>query len=289
MTIRSVLLQDYPELEYVIVDGGSTDGTLDVIRRYDSWITHWQSESDRGQSHAINKGFGLCSGALFMWLNGDDYLLPGALHEVASIFGETRADLIHGQTELIDEQGRHLGTRGGHFDIDSCILDGKNYVAQQSAFISREAFERAGGLDESLDLAMAQDLWIRLVAGGQQRFVPRVWSVFRRHPGAKTVRNKAGLELEKISVVRRYLDRDEARHLANRKRAAISNGLVLVAKAQSSAGDSHSARKTFARALSLDPQTARRKARGMSRRLLIGNRITDLATKITRRGRPKVR
>ena len=92
-TLRSVLLQGYPNLEYIVIDGGSTDGTVGIIRRYAPWLTHWVSEPDRGQAHAISKGLGKCSGGIFQWINSDDVLLKGALPSVGAIWAPGHAVL----------------------------------------------------------------------------------------------------------------------------------------------------------------------------------------------------
>ena len=105
-TIRSVLLQGYPNIEYIIIDGGSSDETLDIIRKYEPWLTHWVSEPDMGQSHAINKGFARCSGDVVAWLNSDDEYLPGTLGIVGHYMEKNpAADIVFGDQEEMDENG----------------------------------------------------------------------------------------------------------------------------------------------------------------------------------------
>jgi len=105
-TIRSVLLQDYPNLEFIIIDGGSTDNTIEVIKKYETWLAYWVSESDRGQSHAINKGIIKATGEILFWLNSDDVVLPGAFKKIAGVFSDNpEIKMVIGQAKVIDAQG----------------------------------------------------------------------------------------------------------------------------------------------------------------------------------------
>jgi len=105
-TIRSVLLQGYPNLEYIIIDGGSTDQSVEIIKKYESWVDFWVSEEDRGQSHAINKGLEKATGELLGWLNSDDYFLPDALFKLArSYLEDSSVGAIYGQGHMVDEKG----------------------------------------------------------------------------------------------------------------------------------------------------------------------------------------
>jgi len=164
-TIRSVLLQDYPNLEFIIVDGGSTDNSVEIIRKYEPWLTSWTSEKDEGQSDAINKGMRRATGVLVNWLNSDDYYLPGALHKVALAY------LEHGARDCaIIGKGRWVNTRGKTlfeqlppsvklFSVAGC---GENWIPQPAGFFTRKAFWDSGGLALSLDDAMDFDLYVKL-------------------------------------------------------------------------------------------------------------------------------
>jgi hypothetical protein len=186
-TIRSVLAQDYHSLEYQVVDGGSTDGSQEIIRKYEPWISWWVSEKDRGQSHAINKGWERSHGRFVGWLNSDDVLLQGAIREAVEVFeAHAEAAVVHGVELFVDPEGEEIERFGFGFDLASS-LDGCNCtIAQQSAFIRRTNLEKAGLLDEDLHRAMDYDLWLRLAMTGPLVHVPRVWSKFRQHPEAKT-------------------------------------------------------------------------------------------------------
>lgn len=119
-TIRSVLMQGYPNLEYMIIDGGSTDGSIEIIKKYEPWLAYWVSEPDCGQSHAINKGWKRSGGDLLAWLNSDDFLARNALETVAiqySACEKGKVGFIHGKAIVIDEEGQPLFERGGEFDL----------------------------------------------------------------------------------------------------------------------------------------------------------------------------
>ena len=186
-TIRSVLLQDYPNLEYVVVDGGSGDGSVDTIQKYAPWLTSWVSEPDRGQSHAINKGFARTDGEVLGWLNSDDIYLPGTLATVAANLAP-RADaaLIYGQARHMDQDSVLAGeVLALPFDYQTLITT-SNFIPQPSAFFRRSAFAAAGGLNEALHFSMDYDLWLRLGRLGQVLFVPRPLTGMRTYAQSKT-------------------------------------------------------------------------------------------------------
>jgi len=186
--IRSVLLQGYPNLEYFVVDGGSTDGAVEVIGRYERWITWWVSEADRGQSHAINKGFARATGEIFAWLNSDDYYLPGALEAVGRTWrsGQSPAVLV-GKCMSVSPDGRIL-SRGGkkHLDFDHVFFWDANCLDQPACFFPAESYRALGGLDESLYLTMDMDLWLKLLKAVPFRYLDAYLAAAHRHPKAKT-------------------------------------------------------------------------------------------------------
>ena len=186
-TIRSVLLQGYPDLEYIIIDGTSTDESVGIIRKYEPWITYWTSEPDAGQTDAINKGIRKASGDVLAWLNSDDAYCPEALREIGKCFITLpHVDLLYGDCEMIDGSGRlfnRFNVRSGDF----VQLLEENFIAQPSAFCTREAWEKAGGLDENLHYAMDYDLWLRIFLGGMTSVhIPTVLSRFRYHAASKS-------------------------------------------------------------------------------------------------------
>ena len=164
--IDSVLAQNYPKLEYIIIDGGSTDQSVDIIRKYEEGIALWVSEPDEGQSHAINKGFERSSGEIVAWINSDDFYLPGAFAAIARAHQENpAASFYFGNGWRVDEDGR---SKGGFFpDHHVCfnrigLIFGLNYILQPATFINRNYLSKAGFLNPSLLYGMDTDLWIRL-------------------------------------------------------------------------------------------------------------------------------
>ena len=202
-TIRSVLLQSYPNLEYIIMDGGSQDGTVDIIRRYEPWLTYWISEPDRGQSHAINKGLERGTGEIFTWLNSDDLLLPGALWRIAEAY-RAHPDSIAwvGACHLINADGRIIKTvvpKGLERDNLANWYHG-GFFYQPSCFFSARTYQAIGGIDESLQYAMDLDLWLRLAAVGDFVAVPEIVSAAIIHENAKTQAQRPQMHVETMYV-----------------------------------------------------------------------------------------
>jgi len=164
-TIRSVLLQGYPNLEYIIMDGGSSDGSVDIIRKYDPWLAYWVSEPDRGQSHAVNKGWERATGEIWAWLNSDDLYLPGAIgRAVEALWNNPGNALVHSDVICIDETSLCMKPyRSGPIDAKELLMGNNGrHILQPTVFIRRVALWAVGGLDESLHMAMDLDLWIKL-------------------------------------------------------------------------------------------------------------------------------
>lgn len=172
-TFRSVLDQDYPNLEYIVIDGGSTDGTVDILKKYDSRLHYWCSEPDGGQYQAINKGFAMASGEAMAWINGDDFYLPGALRAVASIFENLpEIEWITSLSQVTaDANGSCIDCNRMPGFSREAFLDGAylpgggrrflGFVQQESTFWKRSLWERAGPLDLQYKLAGDFDLWAR--------------------------------------------------------------------------------------------------------------------------------
>jgi len=190
-TIRSVLLQNYPNLEYIIIDGGSTDGSVDIIKKYAQWLTYWVSETDRGQSHAVNKGLDRATGEIVAWLNSDDHYLPGTLDTIAkAALEDPEAGAWAGGGRQIDpETGKQLWERLppplAHKDI---LNWSKYYLPQPSCFLNRKVLGEKLYLNEEYQMQMDFDLWLRISKEFEMIPINRVLSVNYRHIRAKTGR-----------------------------------------------------------------------------------------------------
>jgi len=186
-TIRSVLLQGYPDLEYIIIDGGSTDGSVDIIRKYEPWLAYWVSEPDRGQAHAINKGWARATGDILAYINSDDYYVEGAVSAIVEGFRvHPGVGLIYGTAIVVDETGREMRIwEAQPFDLKK-MLAVTNIVPQPAAFLSRAALEETGYLNEDLEMILDYELYIRIGMRFPAVCIPRVLAKFRDHSRSKT-------------------------------------------------------------------------------------------------------
>ncbi len=186
-TVESVLQQDYPRVEYAVVDGGSTDETKQILARFGSNLSYCVSEPDRGQAHAIEKGFERLDGEIMAYLNSDDMLMPGVLSFVAGYFAaHPEVDVVYGHRVIVDELGNEVG-RWILPRHDENAIRRFDYVPQETVFWRRSIYEAVGGVNTGLHFAVDWDLLLRFIAAGA-RFsrVPYFLACFRIHPGQKT-------------------------------------------------------------------------------------------------------
>ena len=183
--MRSVLDQDYPRLEYFIADGGSGDGSVEVIKKYADRLAWWVSEKDSGQADAIRKGLTRASGEIVAWLNSDDYYLPGAVSSAVKTFQQHRdAVLVYSDMLAVDENGRTLNLlKYRQLSLEDLLCF--QIIGQPAVFFRREAYEQAGGLDITFHYMLDHHLWIRLARQGRIVHVPQTWAAARFHPQAK--------------------------------------------------------------------------------------------------------
>lgn len=206
-TIRSVLLQGYPSIEYIIIDGGSTDGSLEIIKKYEKWIAYWVSEPDTGQSNALNKGFRKATGAITAWLNSDDLYEIGSLKKAGTLFSSRNdVDIIYGDGMVIDENGAFLEIGKSrlineHDDLGNFI---PNRVFQPSLFFRRKILDDIGFLDENLHYAMDVDFWIRAFPGHKAFHTENILSRFRLHQSGKTTASSIKFLQEELLLISRY-------------------------------------------------------------------------------------
>jgi glycosyltransferase involved in cell wall biosynthesis len=187
-TIQSVLNQDYQNLEYIIIDGGSTDGSLDIIQKYSERLSWWISEPDRGQTDAINKGFARANGEILTWLNSDDTYLPGAVSQAVSFLtANPGVGMVYGDANLIDENGEIIGKFPAKQTDFRRLMRGYVHIPQQASFFRTDLWRQVGPLDPTFFFAMDYDLWVRLAKITSLCYYPRLWANFRLHGGAKSV------------------------------------------------------------------------------------------------------
>lgn len=206
--IGSVLDQDYPSFEYFVVDGGSTDGSVEIVRRHEARLAGWTSEPDKGQADALARGFARCKGEILAYINSDDYYLPGALAAAAAAFSRhPESQLIYGDAVFVDPAGRAFALDVlPAFDWEDlrrvCV------IPQQAAFWRRSAYEAVGGIDASFQFSLDYDLFLRIASRGRAVHVPRLMAAFRHHPEAKTSRSRERWAREDALLRSRWLGRE---------------------------------------------------------------------------------
>ena len=240
-TIRSVLLQGYPNLEYLVMDGGSSDASVDIIRKYEPWLAYWVSERDRGQAHAINKGLERSTGDLVGWINSDDLLLPQALVRLASAYRQSPNAILLG--DVINFQD---GTE------DSYLIQQKNVTLrnlvkpwshavsfhQPGMYVPRCLYQQVGAIDETLRYYFDRDWLCRLLMISAASYLHKPVARFRLHPASKTVGETSLWFPEYSTVMRRYwdqvlgLDRDLAEADLETIQAAFCLGVTQLDRAK---------------------------------------------------------
>ncbi len=200
-TLRSVLDQDYKPIEYLVVDGASTDGSPEIIQRYADRLAWWVSERDAGQAEAINKGLRRAQGEIVAWLNSDDMYLPGAIAQAAAALGaDSSLGMVFGDALTIDPQGEALN-RLSFGDWGLAELLRFRIICQPAVFLRRAVLEQAGPLDPNYHFMLDHHLWLRMARLAPVRHVPAVWAAARHHPGAKNVAQAPGFARETLRLL----------------------------------------------------------------------------------------
>ena len=204
-TIQSVLQQNYPQLDYIIIDGGSTDGTLAILKKYER-VLQWVSEADGGQAEAINKGFKRATGDIICWLNADDEFTPGALQTVSTYFRQhPEAQFVYGDAETIDEKGKVYGRRGNVKATTFAELAAVgDFIVQPAAFWRSSVQVEVGLLDESLRYCLDYEYWLRISQKYQLHYLNVPLARERFHHQAKTTQATLRRIEEIEAVARRY-------------------------------------------------------------------------------------
>lgn len=215
-TINSVLAQEYPNLEYVIIDGGSTDNTMDVLKKYQSKLSFWVSEKDSGQADAINKGLKHCTGEIFNWLNSDDYLQEGALQKIAGAFEDETVNMVAGKVRIFGNdsetiiQNQNLSAQGL-----LCWEKGVKFV-QPGVWIRRELIDKCGGIDAEFHYSFDWDMYIRyLYHFPVVKEITDLLVHFRLHDDSKTISMAESFKEEQSRIIRKLHDLEQFSGLQN--------------------------------------------------------------------------
>jgi glycosyltransferase involved in cell wall biosynthesis len=205
LTLRSIIDQNYPNLELIVIDGGSTDGSPDIISRYENRIKFWCSEPDGGQTHGIVKGFSHATGDILCFINSDDLLEHGSLYDVGRYFTQhPEADAVYGNTLWIDAEGKAIRPQKEIPFSRFIFLHTYNYIPGMSMFWRRAIYDRSGGLNPDFQMAFDADMWMRFSDHGTIKHVARQWSRMRRYSEQKTMRLRELTIREDMLVRSRY-------------------------------------------------------------------------------------
>ena len=200
-TMRSVLEQDYPNIEYLVADGASTDGSVDLIRKVEKKLAWWTSEKDEGQADAINKGLSRAKGEIVAWLNSDDYYMPGAVASaVKALMDHPQAGFVFGNVRVVAED-ESIINQLTYGDWGLADLMAFRIIGQPAVFMRREVLERAGSLDLSYHLLLDHQLWIRMAMEGKMVYVPQLWASAHYYDDCKNLAMAAGFGSEAKRIV----------------------------------------------------------------------------------------
>ena len=256
-TILSVLEQDFPHIEYIVIDGASTDSSVDIIKKYADRFAYWVSEKDRGQAEAINKGFARATGDVIAWLNSDDYYMQGAVSAAVKIFEENPdVVLVYGDMLAVDEHGKTFNTLTyEQLNLEDLLCF--QIIGQPSVFMRRSAFQKTSGLNLDFHFLLDHLLWIHVAKHGQILHVNQIWSAARYHAAAKNRAKAAefGSEAFRILEVAEH-DKELASVLVNVKRRARASANRVDARYLLDGGQPAKALSAWMRAFFIHPPTA---------------------------------
>lgn len=212
--LKSVIGQSYPNLEYIVIDGGSTDGSVDLLHAYNSSLSHWESEPDRGHGHALNKGFSRSTGSIMCWINSDDILAPGSLNTVARLFSEfPHVAWMQGQQSWINVDGTITGSKEVPKSIFDFLTGDYAWIQQESVFWRRSLWNKAGGyINENYKLMVDGELWTRFFLHAKLHTVSAIlgcWRMTGNNRGRER-RNECHQEMKSaIRIMKDKLSKDE--------------------------------------------------------------------------------
>jgi glycosyltransferase involved in cell wall biosynthesis len=256
-TIRSVLDQDYPSLEYIVVDGASTDASVDIIKKYSDRLAWWLSEKDKGQGDAINRGLARAKGEIIAWINSDDYYLPNAISSAVNVFEQyPRVMLVYGDMLAVDQNRETTNVlRYKQYSLEDLLCF--QIIGQPAVFFRRDVYEKVGGLDASFHFMLDHHLWIRIAEQGEILHVPQLWAAARYHPHAKNRLKPVEFGLEAFRILDWMKSEPTlSRTFAKVKKRARASALRVNARYLLDAGQSLAALRAWFRALVIHPPTA---------------------------------
>ena len=256
-TILSVLDQDYPHIEYLVIDGASTDNSVEIIKKYADQLTYWVSEKDNGQADAINKGFARATGEIIAWLNSDDYYLAGAVSSAVKIFEENPdAVLVYGDMLAVDEHGKTFNTlKYKQLTLKDLLCF--QIIGQPAVFMRRSALEKTFGLDPALHFLLDHFLWIQIAQHGKILHVDQTWAAARYHAEAKNRAKAAEFGREAFRILENVkLEKNLAPILAQIDRRARASAHRVDARYLLDGGQPAASLSAWMRALFIHPPTA---------------------------------
>ena len=256
-TILSVLNQDHSSIEYIVVDGASTDGSVEVIKRYADKLAHWESVKDHGQADAINKGFARVKGEIVAWLNSDDYYLPGTISAAVKVFEENPdVVLVYGNMLAVDENGQTFNTLTyKQLTLEDLLCF--QIIGQPAVFMRRTALQQTSGLDLTFHFLLDHLLWIQLAKHGKILHVNKTWSAARYHAEAKNVAKAAEFGREAFRILETIAqDKDLAATLHKIDRRAHASAFRVDARYLLDGGMPAQALRAWFRALFIYPPVA---------------------------------
>jgi len=203
-SIRSVLEQTYPNIEYIVVDGGSKDESVDIIKKYQQRFVWWVSEKDKGHADALNKGFAHASGEILAWLNSDDVYYPQAVAEAVALLKQhSEVGMVYGDADLIDNSGAAVGHFAARQTDYRHMLRGSVHIPQATTFFRADLWKQVGPLDLSLFFSFDYDLWVKIAKVSQLLYVHNRWAKFRIHDDGKTIVNDDRCYPDMLRVLQR--------------------------------------------------------------------------------------
>lgn len=256
-TILSVLSQDHPRIEYIVVDGASTDGSVEIIKKYAGRFANWVSEKDHGQAEAINKGFARATGDIVAWLNSDDYYLQGTVSAAVKVFEENPdVVLVYGNMLAVDEHGKTFNTLTyGQLSLEDLLCF--QIIGQPAVFMRHSALRKTGGLNPDFHFLLDHLLWIQIARQGSILHVDQTWSAARYHAEAKNRAKAAEFGCEAIRIFEVVAqDKDLAPVLAKVSRRARASTHRVDARYLLDGGQPAKALSAWIRALLIHPPTA---------------------------------